>query len=318
MFACQQKRDWRNSPAHLLLLSKFRNGDSPERYNDADCWEAALTEPPIQVIERFVKEAVLELADLQRLIEYKFNSSRLKSMVKERGLKTSGSKEELARRLVESDVQAMRDATKDLVLYRCTAEGLHLSEHYLNEERAKREAAEQGVLALLAMQQFSEAVRVVAQYEAAQVFPRGLGIDWKEYKVESDAESLRAIYGKAPGILMGMGDQLRDLRPAAAMMLLWGESTARQWLRDGFETGIRLDAETAARMLVSRGIHVRKLQQGRSAGVKRVEVLVTTGYACFECQAINGKKYRLESAPELPYPKCTSGLGCRCTFLFGD
>jgi hypothetical protein len=149
MFGWLRKKKWRASPEHLLLLSKFRYVDSPSRYGDADYWEVALKEKPLKVIEQFIKEGMLEPADLQELVDYKFRASDLKAMLKEKGLKVSGRKEELIKRLIDNDAQAMREATKGLDLYRCTTEGARLAENYLEAEKAKRAATEQEVLNLL-------------------------------------------------------------------------------------------------------------------------------------------------------------------------
>lgn len=245
-----QKKDWRSSPAHLLLLSKFRNGDSPTRYRDIDYWETALGEKPANVIEQFIKEGMLEQAGLPELIAYKFNSSDLKSMLKENGLKVSGRKEEFIHRLIENDAKAMSEATKDIDLYRCTAAGVQLAENYLAAEKRKRESAEREIFDLLVREEYSKAVRVVAEYEASQVFPRGLGTDWKSYDGTSDVESLKTIFNSTPAILQRIEEnRLKQLRLAASMMQLWGTNTARHWLPDGFDTGIHLDGDAGCRKL---------------------------------------------------------------------
>lgn len=320
MFGWSQKKNWRSSPAHLLLLSKFRNGDSPARYRDAGYWEAVLKEKPLKVIEQFLKDGVLEPAGLQELVDYKFKASDLKLMLKERGLKVSGRKEELIQRLIENDEQSMRDATKGLDMYWCTTEGIQPREHYREGEKAKRDAAEREVLDLLARKEFSKAVRIVAQYEASQVFPRGLGIDWENYNVESGAESLKTIFERTPGILKDIKENRLDkLCLAAAMMQLWGTNTAAQWLPDGFETGIRLDRDAACRMFVFHAAHLRNMAGYKEACVKTVEVSsVDDGNTCSDCRKISGKKYKLESVPELPYAKCTCDIGCRCTTVVGE
>jgi hypothetical protein len=320
MLGWLQKKNWRTSPAHLLLLSKFRNGDSPDRYRDAEYWETVLKEKPVKAIEQFLKEGVLEPAGLQELVDYKFKASDLKLMLKERGLKVSGRKEELVQRLIENDEQSMHEATKGLHMYLCTTEGIQLAEHYLEGEKAKRDAAERNVLDLLATKEFSKAVRIVAQYEASQVFPRGLGIDWKNYDVESGVESLRIIFEKVPGILKDIEEnRLNKLRIAAAMMQVWGTNTAGRWLPDGFETGIRLDSDAACRMFVFHATHLRNMEGYKEARVKTVEVSsVGDGNTCAECQKISGKKFKLESVPELPYAKCTCDIGCRCTTIVDE
>jgi hypothetical protein len=320
MFGWLRKKDWRRSPAHLLLLSKFRNGDSPDRYRDAKYWEAVLKEKPLKVIEQFLKEGALEPEGLQKLVDYKFKASELKLMLKEKGLKVSGRKEELIQRLIENDKQSMCNATKGLDMYRCTSEGIQLAEHYLEGKKTKRNAAERDALDLLARKEFSKAVRIVAQYEASQVFPRGLGIDWKNYDVESDVQSLKTIFERTPGILKDIEENRLDkLRLGAAMMQLWGTSTAERWVPDDFETGIHLDSDAACRMFVFHAAHLRNMAGYKEALVKTVEVSsVGDGNTCAECQKISGKKYKVESVPELPYSKCTCDIGCRCITIVAD
>lgn len=320
MLGWLQKKNWESSPAHLLLLSKFRNGDSPTRYRDAEYWKAVLKEKPLKVIEQFLKEGILVSAGLQELVDYKFKAADLKVMLKERGLKVSGHKEELIQRLIDNDAKALREATKGLDLYRCTAEGMQLAEHYLEGEKAKRAAAERDVLNLLARREFSKAIRVVAQYEASQVFPRGLGIDWNNYDDTSGIESLKAIFDTTPAILRSMEEnRLSQLRLAASMMQLWGTYTAGQWLSDDFESGIHLDSDAASRMFVFHASHLRNMQDYKEAGVKTVEVLgVDDVNTCPECRKISGKKYKLENVPDLPYTKCTCEIGCRCTTIVGE
>jgi hypothetical protein len=310
-----QKNNWKNSPAHLLLLSKFRNADSPTRFDDTNYWEAVLKEQPSKVIKRFIEDGALEPADLKRLVDYKFNASDLKTMSKERGLKVSGRKEELILRLIDNDPQAMNEATKDLNLYQCTTEGMKLAENYIEGEKAKRAAAEQEVFNLLTRGEFFKAVNVVANYEASRVFPRGLGIDWKNYDPTSDIDSLKLIFGTETEILEGIEkNRLNQLRLGAGMMLLWGTNTAKQWISDEFETGIHIDGDAACRMFVFHASHFRNMRGYKEAGVKTVEVLgVNDGSTCDECRKINGKKYKLENVPDLPYGKCKCEIGCRCT-----
>lgn len=260
MFGWLRRKNWQDSSTHLLLLSKFLRGDSPNRYRNAEHWCAALREDPAQAIERFRKDGALEPASLAELVDYKFKASDLKAMLKDRGLKVSGRKEELKERLIENDPRTMRDMTKDLDLYRCTPEGTKIAERYLEDECIKRDTVEREAFELITRKEFSKAVRIVVQYEASQVFPRGLGIDWENYNVESGVETLNRIFGKTPGILRNVAeDRLNMIRLAAAMMELWGTSGAKKWFPDGLETGIHFDSDTACRMLVFHANHLRCL-----------------------------------------------------------
>lgn len=67
--------DWKKSPAHLELLSKFIRVESPDRFikgNWSSEWQNLLKEYPAKAIERFVKENYLVYPDLSTSLDYKF------------------------------------------------------------------------------------------------------------------------------------------------------------------------------------------------------------------------------------------------------
>jgi hypothetical protein len=302
------------SSAQMLLLSKFRICNSLDRYRDDEDWEGALQQKVQIVIDQFLNDGVLQPAGLKEKLDYKFKAIELQSLLKASGLKISGRKEELIQRLIGNDPQAMQEATSGLDLYLCTEVGTRLVDNFLEGEKAKQDAAEREVLGLLEKREFSKAVHVMAQFEASQVFPRGVGIDWKNYNVESEVTLLKAIFGRVPGILKGIDKTRLDrLRLAAAVMELWGTTTVEGWLPDDFETGSYLDCDTSCRMLLFHAQHLRRMADYREARVKTVKVSsVNDGDTCSECQTISGKKFRLDNTPELPYAKCTCEIGCRC------
>ena len=190
--------------------------------------------------------------------------------------------------------------------------------------REKKTAAEQEVFDLLTRRELSKAARTLASYEATQVFPRGaiLGVggeilrgeELREDVTKGAIRDLEVIFSETPGILKGIDtSRLEKLRVATGMMLLSGHSKkARSWLPDGFETGIHLDGDVAARMLVFYASRKRDIETYKEMGVKNLEVW-TVGDDCPECREISGKKYLLANAPELPHPKCTSKMRCRCS-----
>jgi len=191
---------------------------------------------------------------------------------------------------------------------------MQLAEQYCQREKANRTAAEQEVLRLLLHEDYSRAVLVVAEFEAAQVFARGLGIDWKNHNGTAHCEMLSAIFKTTPAILQGIDDiRLKQLRPFAGMMHLWGTGTARPWLPKAFDTGIHLDADTACRMLMFHAYHLRTLKGYQGGSITTVEVHgVDDSICCAECRKLRGREFPLEEVPELPYANCTSEIGCRC------
>ena len=310
------KDDWENSRAHLLLLSKFLHGDSASRYDNLDFWEAALKEQPAKAIKRFLDRGMLEPAELPNLVDHKFRSNELKTMLKERGLKVSGQKSDLIQRLIENDPGAMRDATRDLVLWRCTPSAATVAQRYLEEEEKKKIETESETLRLLSTGDLLGAVSCVVRHERDCVFPRGIGVDWKNRDTAADVEVLKTIFQRIPDILKDIErTRLDAIRVSAAMMHLWGTSRVRQWLPDGFETGFRLNADIASRMLVAHAFCLRQIKEYRESRVVKVVEILGAGDSCPECQQICGRKYALNKVPELPYSKCTSELGCRCDVI---
>jgi hypothetical protein len=307
--------------AHLLLLSKFLNGNSANSFYGVEYWETALGEKPEKIIKNYIREGLLETAGLSEKINHKFKASDLKKILKERGLKVSGRKEELIQSLIDNDIKAMTEATEDIDLYQCTSTGKQLAENYLTDEKVKRESVEREVLELLSQTEYSNAVRVVAQYEALQVFPRGMGVDWKNYDGKKDNECLKSIFNLRPLILQDIDDNIiEQLRLPAAMMFLWGKNTAKQWLPDDFHTGFYFDGDTACRMLVFHARHIRNIKQYKDAidsGIKvRSFIIHGTSDSCPKCKELNSKEYlSLEDVPELPYAHCTNNNGCRCIML---
>jgi hypothetical protein len=312
----EAKKNLQVPSPHLLLLSKFLNGNSPKSFYGVEYWKTALGEKPDKIIKNFIREGLLDTAGLSEKINYKYKASDLKKILKERELKVSGHKEELIQRLIDNDIKVMTEATKDIDLYQCTSTGKQLAENYLTDEKDKRESVEREVLKLLSQKDYPNAAQIVAKYEASQVFPRGMGIDWKNYDGASDVESLEMIFNLKPSILQGIDEnRLEQIRIAAAMMKLWGTNKARQWLPDDFDTGISLDKYTACFMLIHHARHlnfIRGYKEAKEMGLNIKIEIVGTHDSCFECKKIQSKIYNLEDLPEIPYPECKHESGCRC------
>lgn len=313
--------DWRKSEAHLLFLTKFLRTRTAQEFANADYWRDVFGETPQQAIRRFVTDGMLTAPGLPELLAYRYKVSELRAMLKQRNLSVSGRKADLISRLIEADPGGMEKAVAGLSALHCSDRGQEVAYQYLTSVKAQRKAAEQEILALLEKGKFGEASLSVARYEAKQVFPRGLGIDWEHHDPSRDVAVLKAIFGGRPKILARLDDsRLGPLRLAAGMMHLWGTSKAEGWLPFGFETGSTMDNYTAARMLEFYALHqVDQAQHRKSGVVKSVEILVCSdGRTCGACRKLANKKYRLSEVPELPYEHCTSEMGCRCTTVAAD
>lgn len=307
----------RLSDAELLLLRKFVGPASPSQFR-GEVWNQVLTRPVERTISDFERSRLLVPATGSEVLESAFTAVALKALAKERGLPRSGRKRDIAVRLVQADPTGMAGLIKQLDLRICSDVGRAVALPYIERRDNERKQAEGDTLAFLAAQDFVSASRRVAQYEAAQVFSRGLGIDWANHNPATDVAVLETIYSRVPGILKGLNPTaLPALRTGAAMSYLWGTGRSSPWMPADLVTGCRLDAETCARMFIFFGYSRRTLDEffKNSYGVVHGAELLAAPDACPTCATLNGARFPPGEVPEIPHPDCTSTKGCRCTLL---
>ncbi len=310
--------DWKKSSAHLLFLSKFRTPRATDDFSKSDTWRGVLKEAPKKAVKRFLDEGIVEQAGLAGLLDYRYKVSELKTMLKQRGLQVSGHKTELIERLIQADIEGMRKATRGLSVLLCSEQGRVIAEQYLAQEKEKRAGVEKQTLQALQQRKFKEASQMVAVFEAQQVLPRGVNIDWKHHNPAHDVATLKTMFKSKPKILGSLNDeQMECLHIAAGMMHLWGTNQAKDWLSDNFKTGLIMDNDAAARMILFYASHQCSIAEYRTVGVKTVKIL-TTDNSCEACKKLAKRKYKMNEVPELPYEKCTSEMGCRCTTVVAD
>jgi hypothetical protein len=320
MFRSKFGLDWKKSPAHLLLLSKFREPRNIEDVSRQDYWQDVLNEQPLKAINRFIKDGMITEGDIYSCMQYRFKVSELKPMLKERGLKQSGRKEELIFRLVENDPEGMKKAISGLKIYKCSSIGVEIAEDYLEREKQKRIVAENETISYLRKRKFNQASKAVAAYEAGQVFPRGMGIDWQNHDTGYDERLLNYVFNNFPSILDGLEKDKREpLRIVAGMEWLWGSNRGDAWIDDNFKTGIKFDADISARMIWFHAKYLVEIEDyQRDNFFKKVGITgANDSFVCDECKVIQGKKFNLNQVPELPFPTCTSESGCRCLTVVG-
>lgn len=302
--------NWRNSNPHLLLLSKFLHSSSVDEFIKADYWANALSEDSKVAINRFINEGMLSQASLFNQIDHKFTSAELKNRLKQLGLPVSGKKDDLIDRLIQSDSEGIKNAVQGLVLYICSEQGEILAKKYLSDELDKQTKLENQVWEYLKQRNFKEASLSVSIYESKKVFPRGIGVDWKNHSPTPDVEALAAIFSYTPPKFSQMNDDLLEvIHLAAGMDYLWGENKAK-WLstESKFE---EVDKGVAVRMCLSNGYFHRNISEYRKGGVVR-QIQILADRCCENCMKLSGKKISLDLSPELPQENCTRKDGCNC------
>ena len=306
--------DWKKSNSHWLLLTKFLHPQDQYYLSGMDAWESVLGEKPSQSIKRFVNEGLIGLADLENTLSYKFLLPELKSLSKQYGLPVSGKKIDLIKRLLAADPVTMKKSVAGLAILQCLPKGKEMAEEYLKTQDETRNHAETQVLDYIKQGIFRKACLAMGAFEANQVFPRGLGMNWKNYDPDRDVSLLNLIFKNKPKILSGVNDDdLRILRVGASMMGLWGVYSAKKWMPADLSLNLPFDNDTAARMVLFHALHKSNIAQYKESTVVKAVEILTVPDSCDECKKFAGKKYSLDTVPELPHEKCTHKYGCRCT-----
>ena len=298
----------------LQLLWRFVRPCSPDDVLRDGGWTERLGESPQKAIQRFVDEGLLEQLPLDERLDALLKVPDLKKMLKSRGLAVSGKKAQLIERLLEADRQGVESEIKGTPLLRCSTRGKEKAEQQGQAERDRREAVEQQVMDALRQRQYAAASRLVAQFEAIQPFSRGMGVNWKNHDPSDDVVALSVIMERTPKVLASDDPSgLAPIRIAAGMMYLWGVSRAVPWLPPSENLDAVVEQTQKARVLVAHAQFSSSIRGYKRSGTKGAEII--GGGSCPACKRIQGKKYKLDSVPELPYAGCTAEGGCRCTIV---
>jgi len=241
--------------------------------------------------------------------------AELKALARGLGLKVSGTKAELANRLVNEDAAGMDARMAAVPMLECTEKGRKAAEEYVANEKVAHDVAVADSLAYIKSGQYRLASRTMSTYEAGRVIPRGIGIDWNHADTTRDERILNRIFVSHPGILADvLPDDLAPLRIGAAMMHLWGTNRVQPWLPPEFMASGHLDSDVAARMILFEALNHTECDGWKVAGIKRVTVL-GSGDSCPTCKSLAGKSFAIDRAPQLPHEHCSSDSGCRCCLV---
>ena len=265
-------------------------------------------------------EGLLVAAPLVRTVEYCNSGPELKAMAKERGLKVSGRKEELAQRLVEADPDGMATRFKDKGIVTCSPEARDVVVRFRAQKQGALDDAVAAVRMALEAQDFHTAIEVSQRYRAAEVkieAPNPFAIPDPESTLDEQIAGLQRIYAARPRILKELSaDDWKPLATVVAMGHLLGRMPT-SWLPDTFKGVEKFDHEVALRMVQFHLGHLDNVARMRDIGITKAKVLDCGGGSCAACvkMAAGGKVRKLDDIPELPYEHCTCHLGCRCTMV---
>jgi hypothetical protein len=296
------------SLTHLLLLSKFmraRRVEPPSTDSRTDGWNVALGESQNDAIRRFASAGLLIPSPLAEKLACSFLAAHIKEMLRERGLKLSGSKNEMAERLCYADPRGIENALASIESFKCSETGRQLAEEFLEREQRMKRA----LLEYLQKGDCEAAVREVCNYKDALGFPT---TQWFPDRPRLD--DVRSALSANPRILASVSEgTLRQLRLAAAKAFLglWSK-----WYLDDMETDLKMSNEVAVNMMVSSVQNGRNVAHMRLGEIKRVKILGTNlDDSCEACETLRNRVWPIDEIPELPHAACTSKCGCRCVYV---
>jgi len=286
-----------------MLLSKFsgpHTGNGPW----GDQWSGALGEDGSAAIQRFVEAGLLvdSALSVSERLALKFSSLQLKRMLRERGLKVSGRKDEMAERLCMASAAEMEKAAAGMNLLTCSESGQQLASGFLTRSDEVKRAA----LAALREKNPGLACRVVSEWQDALGFPELPMIQTKPHLGD-----VNRVFSVRPRILAGVNEEaLEHLRVAAGMAFL---GLGDHWLPENATTGIRLSGPSAVSMIINSVQTMRNVEGWRSSGlVRTVKILCSADGPCEACDGLRNRVWPIDDLPEIPYEHCTSPGGCRC------
>lgn len=304
--------------AKMLFLSKFTTCQSVGRLVSSEWaferWSVVLGIAPLKAAEWLERERLLVRPNLSERLEGWLALPQLKELCAARKLKVSGKKSELAARLVQHGGEELETLAPLADQYICSSYGREIAESYQARKKAEKQDAQLLCADLLDAHDFEAATKAVGDYEAKQVFRRGINCDWESGKVGLGA--VKAIYGVQKSFLRNVWpNDLANIRLIAALDDLWGEEVSIIPDREAPVKGCQFNLGIAARQLRMHHSSV-PAEVGLPTGLMvEIEYLAANG-DCPACMARNGQRYPVGGAPELPSDDCTCELGCRCTFGF--
>lgn len=314
------------SSAQLLFLSKFLkprdiDGSGWIGGQPRERWREVLGESPLQTFQRYYSNSLIEEGLLVERILHKFKVPDLKMMLMQQGLPVSGRKIELATRLIQHDLEGANNLVAGLTIYQCTKQGSQIAEEYLTREKTRRDESEKATWKALSNHEYEHASRLVAKYEADQVFPRGMSFGgsagmryfWENYDHSRDVRLLTTIFTGQPKALKALNldiNQLKQCRIAAGMNHLWPEWNGRTSFNN---TNSPLWKATQILRAFAEYCEVKNRLYER--GVKFVSIVgfASKSACCPHCRELAERRYKIDEVPELPHEKCSYKFGCRCS-----
>jgi hypothetical protein len=296
-------------------LTKFLKCESAQTLTTNETalarWTAALGVSPAQAVKELETKSLLVRPTLSERLESGKSLQQLKEMCRKHGLKLTGKKSDLSARLIEFGIPENAIPLGDG--YICSATGRDAAETYKERRAAEKLKVQLKTADLLDAHDFEGAVKAVCEYEASQVFQRGIGVDWSSGTV--GLKDVRGIYSAKKRFMSKVSaEDLANIRLIAALDRLWGEEVQIIPDRTAVIRGCKYNIGIAARQLQFHHSAIPGVDNLRDFALPFEVEYMAPPDECAACLARNGKRYSIDEIPELPSDDCTCENGCRCSY----
>ncbi len=217
---------WKQSPAHLELLSKFRKGRDIAQVLDWQYLRDSLGEPTKDAIDRFISLGALIPCTPEEALTLSLKVGELKSILKEHGLKVSGKKSELIARVKEHVPEDAKELVSGQRLIKCSPEALsYLEEYYSARETAETHAKKQA-FEYLRNGNIKAAYRTYIEHQRVYYDSHATAHDY-------EAEEIAGILQYEPDSFSGLSQQeMKTLQCAIALKRLWYSENPSNWIHN--------------------------------------------------------------------------------------
>ena len=197
-------------------------------------------------------------------------------------------------------------------LWRCSAQGQLLANNFLRTQSQQRNRAQQQVVPAFEQGDFEQAATAYLHFESRQPFPSDKGLNPTESSKQSLIEDLQELARARPGLLQS--EVSREIRSAAVLHWLWGDSPDRQQLEPPADRGYT--HETTVEILIAYVAGLRDLQRYQREGLTRVQIVAADPEnCCASCRQQHETFHDIGQAPELPGTACVHNPPCQCFYM---
>ncbi|MFQ5981060.1 MAG: SAP domain-containing protein [Candidatus Heimdallarchaeota archaeon] len=303
---------------HKGLLSLFLKPRTLDTENWQHHWSATLGKSYLQVIQEFIAAGLLARPTIEECLIGGLRVADIKPILRAHGLKVSGKKEILVKRLVDQRPDEARQLAATITnIYVCTEAGAAIAQQWKEEVTKQSIETEMKMQPLIANGKFRQAFLVREQLrktipQPMQAYYGGGMItvggeqpsSWDDY----DEVGFRAIYDIDPQTIPTM--TVEKVETAKFNVLM---SWMCPWSKNRYRIHKEFKRIAETKSAIAQG--QLTLEKWRKEGdVIAVEISGTTD-ACSNCKRLLNRAYDLNHVPIIPNPDCANPKCCRCCYI---